>query len=37
LILRFAVFNPRTGAKVKEFGLMHGKLFHLSLRRILHP
>jgi Cu/Ag efflux protein CusF len=31
LTLRFAVFNPRTGAKVKEFGLMHGKLFHLFL------
>jgi Cu/Ag efflux protein CusF len=31
LKLRFAVFNPRTGAKVKEFGLMHDKLFHLFL------
>ena len=31
LTLRFAIFNPRTGAKVKEFGLMHGKLFHLFL------
>jgi Cu/Ag efflux protein CusF len=31
LTLRFAFFNPRTGAKVKEFGLMHGKLFHLFL------
>ncbi len=29
--LRFAVFNPRTGAKVKEFGVMHDKLFHLFL------
>ncbi|MGH9753264.1 MAG: copper-binding protein [Blastocatellia bacterium] len=29
--LQFAVFNPRTGAKVKEFGLMHDKLFHLFL------
>jgi hypothetical protein len=31
LTLRFAFFNPRTGAKVKEFGLMHSKLFHLFL------
>lgn len=31
LTLRFAIFNPRTGAKVKEFGLMHGKLLHLFL------
>jgi Cu/Ag efflux protein CusF len=31
LTLRFAVINPRTGAKVKEFGLMHGKLLHLFL------
>lgn len=31
LKLRFAVFNPRTGAKIKEFGLMHDKLFHLFL------
>jgi Cu/Ag efflux protein CusF len=31
LTLRFAIFNPRTGKKVKEFGLMHGKLFHLFL------
>ena len=31
LTLHFAIFNPRTGAKVKEFGLMHGKLFHLFL------
>ncbi len=31
LTLRFAIFNPRTGAKIKEFGLMHGKLFHLFL------
>lgn len=31
LKLRFAVFNPRNGAKVKEFGLMHDKLFHLFL------
>lgn len=31
LKLQFAVFNPRTGAKVKQFGLMHDKLFHLFL------
>jgi Cu/Ag efflux protein CusF len=31
LTLRLTVFNPRSGAKVKEFGLMHGKLFHLFL------
>ena len=31
LTLHFAIFNPRTGAKVNEFGLMHGKLFHLFL------
>ncbi|MBK8314539.1 MAG: copper-binding protein [Acidobacteria bacterium] len=29
--LNFAVFNPRTGEKVKEFGLMHDRLFHLFL------
>jgi len=29
LTLRFAVFNPRTGAKVKQFGLMHDRIFHL--------
>lgn len=29
--LRFAIFNPRTGAQVKQFGLMHDKLFHLFL------
>ncbi len=27
--LHFAIFNPRTGAQVKQFGLMHDKLFHL--------
>jgi Cu/Ag efflux protein CusF len=31
LTLRFNILNPRTGAKVKEFGLTHGKLFHLFL------
>ena len=31
LKLNFAVFNPRTGEKVKEFGLMHDRLFHLFL------
>lgn len=31
LKLRFAVHNPRTGAKIKEFGLMHDRLFHLFL------
>lgn len=29
--LDFTVFNPRTGAMVKEFGLMHDRLFHLFL------
>ena len=29
--LNFTVFNPRTGAMVKEFGLMHDRLFHLFL------
>ena len=31
LHLRFAVFNPRTGEKVKKFGLMHDRFFHLFL------
>lgn len=31
LRLRFAVFNPRTGDKVKKFGLMHDRFFHLFL------
>lgn len=31
LHLRFAVFNPRTGAKVKKFGLLHDRFFHLFL------
>jgi len=31
LKLHFSVYNPRTAAKVKEFGLMHDKLFHLFL------
>lgn len=31
LHLRFAVFNPRTGDKVKKFGLMHDRFFHLFL------
>src|SRR5207302_7540566 len=29
--LHFAIFNPRTGAQVKQFGLMHDKLFHLFI------
>lgn len=29
--LRFAVFNPRTGEKVRKFGLMHDRFFHLFL------
>jgi hypothetical protein len=28
---RFAIFNPRTAALVKEFGLLHEKLFHLFI------
>ncbi len=31
LNLRFGVFNPRTGAKVTKFGLMHDRPFHLFL------
>lgn len=27
--LRFQIFNPKTGAKVKQFALMHEQLFHL--------
>lgn len=27
--LHFTIFNPRTGAQVKQFGLMHDKPFHL--------
>lgn len=27
--LRFAIFNPQTGAQVKQFHLQHEKLFHL--------
>jgi hypothetical protein len=27
--LRFRVFNPKTGSQVKQFGLLHDKLFHL--------
>lgn len=27
--LRFQVFNPKTGAKVKQFAVMHEQLFHL--------
>lgn len=29
LTLRFAIFNPRTGARVKQFGLMHDRLYHV--------
>lgn len=31
LSLRFAVFNPRTGEKIRKFGLMHDRFFHLFL------
>lgn len=31
LELRFAVFNPRTGEPVKEFNVMHEKIFHLFI------
>ena len=27
--LKFSIFNPKTGAPVKEFALLHEKLFHL--------
>jgi hypothetical protein len=27
--LKFAVYNPRTGQQVKQFAIMHEKLFHL--------
>jgi hypothetical protein len=27
--LRFTIFNPKTGAMVKDFSLLHEKLFHL--------
>jgi hypothetical protein len=27
--LRFTVYNPRTGQQVKQFAIMHDKLFHL--------
>jgi len=29
--LRFAIFNPRTGAQVKQFQIQHEKLFHLFI------
>jgi len=29
--LRFVILNPRTGAQVKQFAIMHEKLFHLFI------
>lgn len=29
--LRFSVFNPRSGEQVKEFNILHEKLFHLFI------
>lgn len=31
LRLRFSIFNPRTGEQVKQFQVMHEKLFHLFI------
>jgi hypothetical protein len=31
LVLRFSIFNPRTGEQVKEFNVMHEKIFHLFI------
>jgi hypothetical protein len=31
LVLRFSIFNPKTGEQVKEFNVMHEKIFHLFI------
>jgi len=44
VVLQFAVFNPRTGEQVKDFNVMHEKIFHLfvvsqdlSVFQHIHP